>query len=224
LEINRLKILGSVNIGLYAKANNNFLIYYSGITSRKVKKLINGLKVEPIPIKPLNTRIISPFIALNSRGLIISRYLDLDLKDNIKSAIKGKDLELVELDTKYTAIGNLVIINDHAALTSPILPNRVRREIADKLDVEVSSITIGRFSYIGSLMVVNNIGGLAAPVIKEDELNFIRSLFKIDVLTGTVNNGIYFVSSGIILNDKAIYVGENTVGRELLLISQAFSR
>jgi len=224
LEINRLKILGSVNIGLYAKANNNFLIYYSGITSRKVKTLINGLGVEPIPIKPLNTRVISPFIALNSRGLIISRYLDLDLKDNIKNAIKDKDLELVELDTKYTALGNLVIINDHAALTSPILPSRVRKEIADKLDVEVSSVTIGRFSYIGSLMVVNNIGGLVAPVIKEDELNFIRSLFKIDILTGTVNNGIYFVSSGIILNDKAIYVGENTVGRELLLISQAFSR
>lgn len=223
MEISKLKILGSVNIGLYAKASNNFLIYYSDITSRKIKKLIEGLNVSPIPVKPLNTRVISPFLSLNSRGIVISRHLDLDLKENIKEAIKDKDIKLVELDTKYTAIGNLIVMNDRAALVSPILPNKIRKVIADELDIEVSTITIGRFSYIGSLMVVNNLGGLVAPVVKNDELSFIQSLFKIDILTGTINNGIYFISSGIILNDKAIYVGENTVGRELLVISQAFS-
>jgi len=222
LEIGRIRLLGSVNIGLYAKASNSILLYHADILRRKVDQLVSDLKVRPVPIKPLNTRVISPFVAMNSRGLVISRHVDADLKENIVKAIGGLDLKLVELDVKHTAIGNLIAMNDRAALVSPILPSRVRRIIADELDVEVSSMTIGRASYVGSLLAVNNHGGLVAPIVKDDELDFIRSLFRVDVYTGTVNNGDPFVSAGMILNDNAIYVGENTIGRELMVISQAF--
>lgn len=222
MEINKIRFLGSVNIGLYAKASNYILLYYAGIIKRRLNEIVSGLEVTPIPVRPLNTRVISPFIVLNNRGVLISKYMDPDFKENIKMSIKDKGVNYVELDVKYTAIGNLIVVNDKAALVSPIIPYKIRKTISDELDVEVSAMTIGRASYVGSLMIVNNKGGLVAPFIKDDEYDYIKSLFNINLSAGTINNGIPFISSGIILNDKAIYVGDDTVGRELLVISQAF--
>jgi len=222
LEIIRIRLLGSVNIGLYAKATNKYLIYHSDIVRRRVEKLLSKLDVLGLPVKPINTRVISPFIAVNSRGIIISKYTYPDIKESIKNVAIEHGLELVELDTKYTAVGNLIIINDNAALVSPIIPTSSRKLIADRLDVEVSCATIGRTSYIGSLLVANNHGALAAPIIRDDELEIIKSVLHVDIYTGTVNNGIQFISSGLIANDKVVFVGEDTVGRELFVISQAF--
>lgn len=222
MEIIRIKILGSVNIGLYAKATNKYLIYYSDIVKRKVNKLINKLGVYGLPIKPVNTRVISPFVAANSYGMVISKYVDLDIKENIKRMADEFNLNIVELDVKYTAIGNLIAMNDKTAIVSPLISHKARREIADILDIEIISTTIGRASYIGSLLMINNKGALAAPIIRDDELDVIKSFLNVDVYMGTVNNGIQFISSGLIANDKVVFVGENTVGRELFVISQAF--
>ena len=222
MEIVRISLLGSVNIGLYVKATSHYFIYHSDILARKVKVLRNMLGVEGIPIKPLNTRVVSPFIAGNKYGVIISRYVDSDLLYNVKESMEKNGLKVVVLDTKYTALGNLTVFNDKYALVSPIIPIEVRRVIADELDVEVAACTIGRASYIGSLLVVNNKGGLVSPSIREDEHIFIESFLKINVFSGTINSGVPFISSGLVVNDNGIVVGEDTVGRELFVLTQAF--
>ena len=222
MEVLRIKLLGSVNIGLYAKATNRFLFYHADIIKRKVDTLIEKLGVEGVPLKPTNTRIVSPFFAANDAGIVLSKYVYPDIRESLIEAAKVCKLNIVELDTKYTAVGNLVILGDRVALVSPLIPHAARKLIADALNVEVACITIGRTSYIGSLLVVNSKGGLAAPIIRDDELDIIQSLLKVNVYTGTVNNGIQFISSGLIANDRVIFVGEDTVGRELFVISQAF--
>lgn len=222
MEIVRISLLGSVNIGLYVKATNHYFIYHSDIVKRKVRVLKETLSAEAIPIKPLNTRVISPFIAGNKNGVVISRYVDSDFLHNIKESLEGSGLKVVVLNTKYTALGNLTVFNDHSAVVSPIIPIEVRKVIADELDVEVAACTIGRASYIGSLLVVNNGGGLTSPTIREDEHQFIESFLKINVLSGTINSGTPFISSGLIVNDNGMVVGEDTVGRELFVLSQAF--
>jgi translation initiation factor 6 len=222
LEIARISILGSVNIGLYIKATNKYFLYHSEILERKIKTLNKFLRTDGIPIKPLNTRVISPFIAGNKDGVIISKYADGDLLTNIKNSMKDHGLKTVVLDTKYTALGNLTVFNDRYALVSPLIPINARRLIADELGVEVAACTIGRASYIGSLLVINNKGGLVSPVIRDDELEFIESFLKINVFSGTINSGVPFISSGLVVNDKGIIVGEDTVGRELFVLTQAF--
>ena len=136
--------------------------------------------------------------------------------------LKDIDINIGVLDSKYTSLGNLVLANDKGAVVSPILPISSRKQISDLLDVEVVSTTIGRFSYIGSLATSNNNGVLTSPVIKDDEKIIIEDVLKAPLYTGTINGGVEFISSGVVVNDNGIVVGSATTGRELMMISQAF--
>jgi len=189
---------------------------------RKVKAIENELKVSPIPVYLVETLITSPFIIANSNGVIIpdifERYALEVLSENMKEL--GVNLEIVE--SKYTALGNIVLANDQGAVVSPIVSHKIRKTISDILDVEVASTTIGRCSYVGSLAAVNNKYGIASPSIKDDEKNLIEDILDIKIYNGTVNGGIELPSIGLIVNDKGIIVGEDSDGKELMLISAVF--
>ncbi len=135
---------------------------------------------------------------------------------------KELDVNLAVLDSKYNALGNIIVANDNGALVSPLIPYRLKKIISDVLDVETSTITIGRFSYIGSLIVANNDKGLVAPVVKEDERLLIEDILNIKVNEGTVNGGTEFIKLGLVVNDFGVVVGEDTTGAELMNISMTF--
>ncbi|MEM0329101.1 MAG: translation initiation factor IF-6, partial [Nitrososphaerota archaeon] len=55
----------------------------------------------------------------------------------------------------------------------------------------------------------------------EDEEKMLSELFKVNIIPGTVNNGVKFVRSGILANSKGAIVGSLTTGPELMTISRA---
>jgi len=216
-----MKVFGGDNVGLYIKASNKFFLYHSSMDNRRVKVAEKALGVVGVPVKLVSSLILSPFIVCNSNGVIIPRLWEDYAVDELTKSLDGLGINYSIVNFKFNTFGNLVLANDYGAVASPLIAPSIRRIIADTLDVEVVSTTIGRFSYIGSLGVANNKGGVFSSVIKEDEAKLISDVLNISVYNGSVNGGVEFISSGLVANDYGALVGTSTTGRELMVITQA---
>jgi len=218
----RIKVFGSSNIGLYVAATNKFFLFHSQIPSNKIKMLSEELKVTGIPIPLVDTVITTPFLVCNSKGIILPDLFERHAYTELKQMVESLGVEIELVDHKYNALGNTVVANDKGAVVSPVIPLNVKKLLSDVLDVEVSTSTIGRFSYIGSLISVNNKVGLVAPVIKDDERDLIENVLKIKLYEGTINGGLEFIKLGLVVNDYGVVVGEDSQGVELMNVSTLF--
>ncbi len=217
----KIKVFGGDNVGLYIKATNKFFLYHSNLDKHKIEMVRDVLGVEGIPVKLVSSLILSPFVACNSNGVVIPRLWEDYAIDSLVDSLKELGVNYSVVDFKFNTFGNLVLANDVGAVVSPLVAPSIRRVIADTLDVEVVSTTIGRFSYIGSLGVANNKGGVFSSVIKDDESSLIGDVLNISVYNGSINGGVEFIASGLVANDRGALVGTSTTGRELMVISQA---
>ncbi len=218
----RIKIFGSSNIGLYLYATNKYLLYHSAVPSKKIDLVVEELEVPSIKLHLTDTLLTAPFIVGNSNGLLVPDVFEDFALEQLKRDVNDLDINLAVVSSKYNALGNIIVANDNGALISPIIPYRLKKLISDVLDVEVSTITVGRFSYIGSLVVVNNRSGLVAPVVKEDEKEILEDVLNVNLQEGTVNGGAEFIKLGLVVNDYGVVVGEDTSGAELMNISTVF--
>ena len=218
----KIKVFGGDYIGLYVKASNAYLLYHSSIPIQKINLLKKELHVPALPVYLVNTLIVSPFLAGNKNGLVIPYLLEDYARESLVNSLRELDINIGIIRDKHTSLGNLILANDRGAVVSPIMSISSRKLISDVLDVEVTTSTIGRFSYVGSLAVSNNAGTLIAPVVKDDEKIIIEDVLKTSLYTGTINGGVEFISSGTVVNDNGVVVGTATTGKELMMISQAF--
>lgn len=213
------ELFGTVEVGLFATATDTVCIVPPQIKPRHQKLIEKALGTDIIKTTIAGSFLIGPLIAGNSNGLVLScMVLDKEL-EKIKSYLK--DLNILVLESKYTATGNLILANDRAALVSTYFNKREVKLIQDVLGVEVIQGTIANRPYVGSIAVVTNNGGIIhVQASKEEEKNLL-GIFKVEFIPGTVNDGVPFVRSGIIANSRGAIVGARTTGPELMTISIA---
>jgi translation initiation factor 6 len=219
LAIIKTDILGSVNVGNYVKATNSYLIITGETTDKKSQEISEVLGVEYVKVMMKDCRITAPFFAGNSRGLLISKFIDDETVSLLREQLKGIQVEVVQ--DKFTAIGNLILPNDKGALVSPLLSPETIKSVADVLDLEVAPGNLCLAPYVGSLAVVNNQGGLVTPYARDEEIKGMEELLGVEVMRGTINSGISFIASGLLANDRGAIAGKITDGIELMRISQA---
>ena len=210
---------GTAEVGLFAVPTERICLVPPQLKRRQKKLIEEALDVTVIPTTLAGSILLSPMAVGNSNGILFSNMV---LEEELE-AVKKKmgDLNIGVVEGKYTAIGNLILANDHAALASSILPKKALKVIEDVLGVEVVRGRIADRSYVGSLAVVTNSGGVVYAEVSEEEERKLSEIFKVDVLPGTVNNGVKFVRSGIIANSKGAIIGLMTTGPELMTVSRA---
>jgi len=210
---------GTAEIGLFAVPTENICLIPPRLKLRQKRLIQEVLGVKAISTTLAGSILLSPMAAGNSNGLILSKMvLDEEIEKIKKSA---GDINIGLLESKYTAVGNLILVNDKAALMSTILPKKAEKLIQDILGVEVIRGRIANRSYVGSLAIVTNEGGLVYAGVSEDEERWLSEIFKVTFLPGTVNDGVKFVRSGIIANSKGAIIGSVTTGPEMMTISRA---
>jgi translation initiation factor 6 len=202
---------------MFTKCNDKFLLIPRGLASSKASKLSSLLGVEPVRASISGLRLIGPLVAMNNKGIIVSRLTE---DEEIREIKKETGLPVERLPTKYTSVGNLIVANDHGALVSEILPNQAVKIIADVLDTPVETMNIASYYQIGSMAVATDSGVVIHPRASEAEVKKIQDFLKVDVEPSTVNNGVPYVASGIIANSRNAVVGSLTNGPELLILSR----
>jgi len=217
-KIKRLDFSGSSNIGAFCTVTDNWLLKSrSTVSTEMALKTIFGLS--PIMATLGHSTLIGILAVGNSNGLLVPHIV---FDEELEFLRKALDLPVNPLESKLTALGNLILANDHAALISPEFSKEEYQVIRDTLDVEVEKRNIAGSHLVGSHCVVTNRGLLAHTEVSEEELEALSGFFKVNVDVGTINCGVPYISIGLLANSNVAVAGFETTGPELMRISETF--
>ena len=211
MPIAKSNFLGDTNVGLYGFATDRYGV--CGIRSRHMERTL-GVKFHLIPLYGM--RLSSLFAAGNSYGIVASNLLGKSEIVHMKSIAK-----VLLLDTSYTAIGNLVLLNDKGIVISPLL-RKFKKEISEFFSLRCEVSTIAGIAVVGSVAVATNNGCIVHPRIRSKEKKILDETLQVPLTIGTVSFGSPFVKSGLIANKNGAIVSERSSGIELGNINDAF--
>ncbi|WP_297458123.1 translation initiation factor IF-6 [Thermococcus sp.] len=223
MHIEKLDFENSPYLGVYGTATDRVVLIREGLGEKKLEVLRDVLKVPLIETSVMKSRIVGIFAAGNSNAIIVPWYIWDEELDVINNGLRehGIDMEVVPFKSRLTAFGNLILTNDRAALVSSKFTREEAKKLGDILGVEVERGMIADYHSVGSAGVVTNRGGLVHPETTDDELEWLRDLFKVDIRVGTANMGVPFVGSCMLANSHGVVVGHLTTGPEIVKIEEA---
>jgi translation initiation factor 6 len=215
-----MNILGSPNIGVYALVTNRFILVPPRTPNSQIGILERTLSVPVTRMTLGGTALLGVLAASNSNGIVVPDFVS-DEEMKILSAVSEN---AIRLESKRTAFGNLILVNDHGAIVAHSLYKEkiTIRRIQNVLGVEIVPGEIARLPYVGSLVAVTNRAALAHPLLEEEEKKLISKHLRVRVDVGTVNRGSPLVQSGILVNDNGVVVGPLTAGPELMIVTNLF--
>ncbi|MCA9811504.1 MAG: translation initiation factor IF-6 [Nitrosarchaeum sp.] len=219
MDIIKYDVYRGPNIGIYINVNDKHVMVPMGFAESKAEKLAAYLQAEYMYVSIANTRLLGALAVMNNRGILLPKTAYQSEYDMIK---KNTDLEVGILDSKYTALGNLICANDKGAIVSPWLSKNDVDTIQDVLGVEVLQKRIAGYNQTGAVLTANNSGAVVHPEADEKDMNMFANVLGVKIEQSTVNNGIPFVSSGILANNNCIVVGTLTTGPEIMMMTRAF--
>jgi translation initiation factor 6 len=192
-----------------------------GFAETKVKKLKEYLGVDKmIYVSVAGTRLVGPLTVMTNNGILLPSTASEEELQIFKNASK---LNVERLDSKLTAIGNLISANDKGAVVSTLIKAETHQQIRDVLGVQVEALSIAGFTQTGSMIVSTNQGAGVHPSATDQEIQVISEILEVDVEPATVNGGIPYLCSGMVANSKSMVVGSLTTGPELIILSRAFN-
>lgn len=206
--ISKVNYFGFPHIGIFVSMNDDVALVPKNCPKR-VEALIKKLDVEVVKASVAKTGLFGIFCALNNRMIIVPDILE---KEELK-VMKDYFPEVLVLHEKYTALGNLIAMNDKGIGCIDFLKKDIKNAV---------SIKVAGSDLVGSSLFVNNRGFLAHPDSSSSELKSFEKVFKVEGDVGTVNFGDPYVKSGIVGNEKGVLVGEFTSGPELNRIDDIF--
>lgn len=198
--------------GIFCVANDNYALIPNNCTPNFEAKIKEILDVDTQKISMYDTSLLKIFCAANNNTLIASSLIGRDEKKVLSDVFK----DLILLDRKYTAIGNLVLLNDKGCACSPLIYDELSKHMNAKPLLVLNS------DLVGSICFANNQGFLAHMNASKQDLKNLESILKVKGDVGTVNFGDPFVSSGIVGNKNGLLVGDMTTGPELNRIDDIF--
>lgn len=219
MDIVKNDVYRGPNIGVYINANDDFLLLPMGFAQTKAEKLAEYLKTEIIYTSIANTRLLGALMVMNNNGILLPKTAYIDEYEFLK---KETNMEIGVLDSKYSALGNVICANDKGAIVSPWLSKEDCKTIEQVLGVEVLQKRIAGFNQTGAVMVANNSGAAIHPEADEEDMKTFANVMGVKIEQTTINNGIPYVMSGIVVNNHMVLVGSMTSGPEIMMLTRAF--
>ena len=205
MEIERYNYEGNTNLGFYATATNTQSIFPPEFN----KKEIFGTDYCETYIA--RTRLVGLFTAGNSNCILVPDTITGREQEKLEES----DVNFHVIETRDTALGNLILANDNGAVISENLEDS-KEEIEEALEVPVEVGSIAGVKTVGTAAVANSHGAVIHRDASEEDAEHIKEVLQLeDIDIGTVNLGSPFVGSGAVSTDKAILVGEDTSGPEI---------
>ena len=219
MDIFKYDVYRGPNIGVYISVNDDFVFLPMGFAETKAEKLSEYLDVKPLYTSVANTRLLGALMVGNNNGILLPTTAYLEEYDFLK---KETDLNIGVLDSKYTALGNVICANDKGAIVSPWLSKDDVQTIEQILGIEVVQKRIAGMNQVGSVMVANNSGAVIHPEADEEDMKMFANTLGVTIKHATINNGIPYVKSGVLANNHAVVVGTLTTGPEIMMLTRAY--
>jgi translation initiation factor 6 len=186
------------------------------------------------------------FLRRNRKGLLVPtsttdqelQHLRNSLPDEVKIQVylplhnpisqqrRGRESQWLtsskRIEERLSALGNVIVSNDHVALVHPDLERETEEIIADVLGVEVFRQTIADNVLVGSYMALSNQGGIVHPKTSIQDQDELSSLLQVPLVAGSVNRGSSVVGAGMVVNDWLAVTGLDTTATELSVVESVF--
>jgi len=216
LSLVQMDILGSPNLGVYCYANDHVCLVPRGLNERKMRRIEECLGVKTYQATVAGSILLGVFIAGNSYGILLPRIVE---EDELKFIKEVCDVKVKVLHVKWTAIGNMMVVNDKGGLIDPSAPRGLVSEVSRTLEIPVERGRISGLTYVGSLSVATSKGALTHPKIRFEEKVKLERVLGVESEACTVNSGVQFPKSGVLANSKGAVVGSLTSGAEKAVIA-----
>lgn len=217
MSVEKTLCYGSPNVGVYAVATEEFALIASEAPEKFEETVEEALGVKAVRVTINRSQLVGVFAVANSKGILLTSFTTEEEVEAIKRIFEG-EIEIGVINARESAIGNLILTTDKAALVSPLLPRNEMKKVEDVLGVEAVVRDLAGSPLVGSFAVATNRGVLACPLVSESELDELEEIFEVPADVGTVNRGSVFIRAGVIANSKGAVVGYDTTGPELLRI------
>jgi translation initiation factor 6 len=203
--IRKLKIRNNPYIGVFSITNEETTLLSLDVTEDERKVVGETLSTETVLTAIARTNLLGILGAGNTNGIV----LPYTTEHHEITTLTSHDITIEVLPTKFTALGNMILCNDHGAVINEKLEPEIRR-IEDALDVEIISMPWN----VGSMGLCTNNGALVHPSLAEitDEL---EKALKVEVDTGSANRGMYYLGICAFANTKGALVGGLSTGPEI---------
>jgi len=215
MKISKLDFQRNPNIGLFGFATDSVCVVQKFVKASNLDLLSKILKVKIINTDTLGTSLAGILLAGNSQGIVLSERL---YEEEIKHI--GRHAKTLVLETRHTALGNLILMNDKGAVISRDIEKH-KKSIEKFFGLPVNVGTISGETLVGSLGIANNNGCLVHRGIGEKEKHLIEKTLQVPVMSGTINFGNPWVKSGIIANSFGLLMGYLTSGPEMGIVTEA---
>ena len=219
MGIFKYDVYRSPNVGIYTKCNDSFVFLPNGFATTKANNLSEFLQTDYLFASLANTRLLGPLMVVNNKGILLPRNC---LDEELMHLKKSTGLNVDILETKHTAIGNLICVNDRGGIMSPIIPNEFVKKVEDVLGIEVVQKKIAGYHQAGAMVVATSHGGIIHPDTEEDDIKIFSDILGVELEPATINGGTPYLASGILANNKSLVVGTLTNGPELVMLTKAF--
>lgn len=219
----RASFESSHEIGVFATLTNSYCLLSLG-TSTSFHSLFEAELADLIPLVPCTiagTRIVGRLTTGNKNGLLVPTSTTDQELQHLRNSLPDK-VEVKRVEERLSALGNVVVCNDHVALVHPDLERETEEIVADTLGVEVFRQTIAGNVLTGSYMALSNQGGLVHPKTSIQDQDELSSLLQVPLVAGSVNRGSPVVGAGMVVNDWLGVCGMDTTATELSVVESVF--
>ncbi len=218
MDVAKTTILGNSALGVFATATNKYAILPYNVKKSVIDVIKSVLEVPTYEVSISNSVLLGTLTAGNSKILFVPPTITAKEQEIITSYFKDLNVEIIEIETKYTALGNLILMNDKGAIISDLFEKPAQKAIKDYIDGDAEVGQLLNSPLVGTIGMCTNRGCLVHPLLSQEELNEISSLLKVPVDLCTVNRGIPYPKVGMLANSYGAVVGVDTTGPESMRI------
>ncbi|MFO7836198.1 MAG: translation initiation factor IF-6 [Candidatus Thorarchaeota archaeon] len=215
--IARLNFEGDPNVGAFGISTDRMVFTSPNMSPKSMDAIERIFNLPLIQSTVATIDAVGLVTAANSSGILVPYTITDEEMQTIREAT---DLPVEWIDSKITALGNVILCNDKGALCHPQFHDSTRKRMEDVLDVEVVAGKTAGLPIVGATTTATNVGAVTHPLATESEIQQISEILKVHVEVATVNRGSPYTSLGVVANSDGMITGSDTTGVELAHLSQ----
>jgi translation initiation factor 6 len=213
--IGRTLIAGSPYLGVYLRAGDSAVIAAPMVPAATVRELERQLGTRAVRTTVAGTEITGAMAALNSHGVVVSGDTD-DEEIAVLEAIAP----VLRLRSRYNAVGNNILVNDHGALVHPEFTDDAIAKIGHALHVPAHRGTLAGLGTVAMAGVATNKGAVIHPRATPKEAELVGEVLGVPVHRSTANFGVPIVGACLVANSRGFVVGRPTTPVEIVHLQE----
>lgn len=217
MDIAKTTVLGNSGLGVFALATEKYAVIPFGAKEKTEKILADTLQIKTIQTTISNSVLVGTMAVGNSDTIFVPSNIG-GKEFSILNSFLGENAEIVELNSKLTALGNLIVLNDKGAIISDMFEKSAQKQIQDVLNCEITVGNLLGSPLVGSIIMATNRGALVHPLLSEEEIREISTILRVKTDVCTINRGIPYPRVGILANSNGAVIGSDSTGPESMRV------